>query len=90
MRSSHFIVMTCLCLALAGCRSAIQQADHAITDGRDASERIDSVRAFTGQAFRAGRDVEPLLTLPPGSTLKLPAKAWEFKPTTPSRIPSFS
>ena len=59
-------------------------AEHPITDGRDASERIDSVRTFTGQAFRAGRDVDPLLTLPPGSTLRLPVKAWKFKPTTPA------
>ena len=59
-------------------------ADHPITDGRDTSERVDSVRTFTGQAFRAGREVEPLLTLPAGSTLRLPIKAWKFKPTTPS------
>jgi len=59
-------------------------ADHPITEGRDTSERIDSVRTFTGQAFRAGREIEPLLTLPAGSTLKLPIKAWKFKATTPS------
>jgi len=59
-------------------------AEHPITDGRDASERIDSVRTFTGQAFRAARDVDHLLTVPPGSTLRLPVKAWKFKPTTPA------
>jgi hypothetical protein len=59
-------------------------ADHPITEGRNASEKVDSVRTFTGQAFRAERDVQPLLTLPSGSTLKLPIKAWKFKPTTPS------
>ena len=59
-------------------------AEHPITEGRDASERIDSVRTFTGQAFRAGRDVDPLLTVPPGSTLRLRVKAWKFKPTTPA------
>jgi hypothetical protein len=53
-------------------------------DGRNASETIDSVRTFTGQAFRAERDVEPLLTIPSGSTLRLPIKAWKFKPTSPS------
>ncbi len=59
-------------------------ADHPITEGRDEGERVDSVRTFTGQAFRVERDYEPLLTLPPGSTLKLPITAWKFKPTTPS------
>lgn len=59
-------------------------ADHPITEGRTADERIDSVRTFTGQAFRIEREFEPLLTLPPGSTLRLPSKAWKFKPTTPS------
>lgn len=59
-------------------------ADHAITRGRDESERVESVRAFTGQAFRAGREVEPLLTLPSGSRLRLPIEAWDFEPSTPS------
>ncbi len=59
-------------------------AVHPITEGRDASESVDSVRTFTGQAFRVEREVEPLLTLPPGSTLRLPIKAWNFKSSTPS------
>jgi len=59
-------------------------AEHPITEGRTADERIDSVRTFTGQAFRVEREFEPLLTLPPGSTLRLPSKAWNFKATTPS------
>lgn len=59
-------------------------AEHPITDGRDDGERVDSVRVFTGQAFRANREVEPLLTAPAGSRVRLPVKAWKFKPTTPS------
>jgi len=58
-------------------------ADHPITNGRSAEERVTFVRSFTGQAFRIERDHEPLLTLPHGSTLKLPSEAWVFKPTTP-------
>ena len=58
-------------------------SDHAITDGRNDSETIDSVRTFTGQAFRVNRDFDPLLTLPSGSTLRLPTEAWEFKDNTP-------
>jgi hypothetical protein len=57
--------------------------DHAITTGRSPDERVDKVRTFTGQAFRATGEVAPLLTVPPGSILKLPIEAWEFKPTTP-------
>jgi len=59
-------------------------ADHAITNGGSESERVDSVRTFTGQAFRATSEVEPLLTVPEGSRVRLPVKAWKFKETTPS------
>jgi len=57
--------------------------EHPITEGRNKTERIDTVRTFTGQAFRATSVVVPLLTVPAGSVLKLPIEAWEFKPTTP-------
>jgi len=57
-------------------------ADHPITRGRTDAERVDSVHAFTGQAFRSERPVEPLLTLPSGSTLRLPVQAGKFKDTT--------
>lgn len=59
-------------------------SDHPITEGRGPSEGIDSVRTFTGQAFRVEGEFRPLLTLPTGSILRLPLEAWEFKPTTPS------
>lgn len=59
-------------------------ATHAITDGASERERIDSIRTFTGQAFRVESDAEPLLTVPAGSRVRLPVKAWDFKPTTPS------
>lgn len=59
-------------------------ADHPITRGRDASERIDHIRVFTGQAFRADPDAEPLLTVPSGSRVHLPIEAWRFEPDTPS------
>ena len=57
-------------------------ADHPITRGRTDAESVDSVLAFGGQAFRSERPVEPLLTLPSGSTLLLPVQAGEFKDTT--------
>ena len=58
-------------------------ASHPITEGRNDREAIDSVRTFTGQAFRIGRENDPLLTVPRGSKLKLPVEAWEFTSTTP-------
>jgi hypothetical protein len=60
--------------------------DHPITEGREPGERVDSVRSFAGQAFRADRDVAPLLTAPHGSVLRLPRKAWVFKPDTPTLL----
>lgn len=59
-------------------------ADHPITRGRDESEKVEAVRTFTGQAFRATREVEPLLTVPSGSRVRLPIEAWDFEPSTPS------
>ena len=60
-----------------------------VVDGRDGSERVDSVTAFTGQAFRLDPavDGEPLLIIPEGYTLFLPSEAWEFSDSTP-RIPA--
>ena len=59
-------------------------AEHPITEGRSAVERVDSVRTFTGQAFRASGEIQPLLTVPAGSRVRLPIVAWEFDETTPS------
>ncbi|HEX6041852.1 DUF4350 domain-containing protein [Longimicrobium sp.] len=59
-------------------------ADHPITNGRDASERVDSIDSFTGQAFRLMRaDAQPLMTLAPGTVLLMPEVAWQFSPLTP-------
>lgn len=57
---------------------------HPITDGEADGERIESVHTFTGQAFRARGEFEPLLVVPDGSRVRLPIKAWKFKRTTPS------
>ena len=63
-------------------------ADHAVTRGRDEAERVDSVFAFTGQAFRvAAPDAEPLMTLGRGTVLLMPDVAWQFSPTT-TRVPA--
>lgn len=63
-------------------------AAHEVTGGAGA-EPIESVTTFTGQAFRiiAGTDAVPLLNLPDGSYVLLPAVAWEFSDAT-ARIPA--
>jgi hypothetical protein len=45
---------------------------------------VDSVFAFTGQAFRVtAPGAEPLMTLPAGTVLLLPRVAWQFTAETP-------
>jgi hypothetical protein len=62
-------------------------ADHPITRGRSAAERIDSVVAFTGQAFRFAGGGEALMTIGPGVDLLMPQVAWQFSALTP-RLPA--
>lgn len=59
-------------------------ADHPITRGRNQSERIDSVIAFTGQAFRFESEGEPLMTLQRNVVLLMPEVAWQFSRLTPN------
>jgi hypothetical protein len=57
--------------------------NHPITRGRDTRERIDSVRSFTGQAFRVGPHAQALLVLAPETVLLFPSEAWKFSDATP-------
>lgn len=57
--------------------------DSPITDGRSSEERIDSVAAFTGQAFQADSAAVPLMVFNPGVQAWLPQVAWQFTPDTP-------
>ncbi len=52
--------------------------DHPITAGRSSSERIDSIRTFTGQAFQADREAEPLCVFRHPMISLMPEVAWEF------------
>jgi len=61
-------------------------ADHPVTRGRDAAERVDSVRTITGQAFRVSGAATPVLLLAPETVVLLPRRAWQFSEDTP-RIP---
>jgi hypothetical protein len=53
-----------------------------ITNGRSASERVDSVTAFTGSAFRIASGT-PIMTLGAGTVLLMPVRAWQFSDSTP-------
>lgn len=59
---------------------------HAIVQGRSAKEAITAIRTFTGQAFQAPLDAEPLLVLPDNFIALMPEIAWQFGPAT-RRIP---
>jgi hypothetical protein len=65
-------------------RSEGTLARHPITEGRNSSERIDSVTAFTGQAFRLEGAGEALMTLGHDVVLLMPEVAWQFSKLTPS------
>ena len=64
-------------------RAAGTLADHPITRGRQASERVDQVVTFMGQAFRATGAAAPLLTLDERIVLLMPVVAWQFSKLTP-------
>ncbi len=57
--------------------------EHPATAGRSPTERIDAVVSFTGQGFRALREVQPLLVLPAETTITLPSKHSEITEKTP-------
>lgn len=57
-------------------------ADHPVTRGRNAAERVDSVISFTGQAFRVEAPGVPLMKLHRDAVLLLPEVAWQFSRLT--------
>jgi hypothetical protein len=63
-------------------------SDNPITRGRSDDERVDSVKAFTGQGFRLSGAGSPLMTIASGSVVMLvPQVAWQFSESTP-RMPA--
>lgn len=58
-------------------------AEHSITRGRAAGERVDSVATFTGSAFRVDKGGEPLLIFGPGVVSVTPTDFWMYKTDTP-------
>lgn len=55
--------------------------DHPITQGRNESERIDSVRSFTGQAFQAD-SAYGLMVFGDSCSSLMPEVAWQFNDST--------
>jgi hypothetical protein len=59
-------------------RSTGTLKDNKITNGRYASEKIDSVTSFTGQAFEIPEQAVPVTVLNAKFTMLMPEVAWEF------------
>ena len=58
-------------------------ADHPITNGRSADERVSRVMTFMGSAFQVDPGAQALLAFGPGFVSVMPTVAWEFPPGTP-------
>jgi len=56
--------------------------DHPVTRGRNAAERVDSIRTFTGQAFQADSHASPIFVFRRPTISLMPDVAWEFETNT--------
>jgi hypothetical protein len=63
-------------------------SDHPITRGRNKNELVDSIVAFTGQAFRLRSKGDALMTLGRNIVLLMPQVAWQFSKLTPALLAS--
>jgi hypothetical protein len=52
---------------------------HEITNGKEPGGRLDSVVTFTGQAFTADRDHQPIIVFDSSFVGLMPAAPWEFE-----------
>lgn len=64
-------------------RDAGALADHAVSRGRDETERIAKVATFTGSAFRVGKGATPILVFRTKVISLEPGEAWKFDKDTP-------
>jgi hypothetical protein len=60
--------------------------ENVITNGRNKTERIDSVGTFTGQGFEIPKTAEAILVFDSKFKMLMPKVAWQFTDKTP-RIP---
>lgn len=65
-------------------RSNKNLLDHSVTNGRNPSEKIHSIATFSGSAFKAGPEFQPLLVLGPNKRSWMPKKLYDFHKDTPS------
>lgn len=65
-------------------RSNDSLSNHAITNGRDTSEKVQSIATFSGSAFKAGPEFQPILILGPDKRSWMPKKLYDFHNDTPS------
>jgi hypothetical protein len=56
--------------------------EHPITNGRNPSEKIQSVATFAGSAFKADPGFEPLMIFGPERRSWMPKEYWKFPPGT--------
>lgn len=64
-------------------RSGGGLADHAVTRGRDASERVEYVVAYGGSGFQAPKDAQTVLVLDETAVSFTPERAGNFGPDSP-------
>ncbi|MCU0460205.1 MAG: hypothetical protein MUE37_14080 [Bacteroidales bacterium] len=64
------------------CRNDGTLMENVVTGGRSASEKIDSIYSFTGQAFTIPADAQPVLTFNEKYLLLLSDTAWVFNEQT--------
>jgi hypothetical protein len=57
---------------------------HRITQGLAPGATVQSIRTFTGQAFRPPADAEAVLVVPADWVMLLPRRAWQFTDSTRS------
>ena len=64
-------------------RSRNNISSNKVTEGRNKSERIDSICIFTGQSFIAPKNATIITSLNDDYEILLPTVAWEFSDNTP-------
>jgi hypothetical protein len=80
--SNGFAVDTVRPGPIAFTRTTEALCDNIITNGRDPSERVDTVVTFTGQAFTIPDDASSILRFDDRYVMLLPDTAWVFNKNT--------
>ena len=65
-------------------------SSNVITNGRDVTEKIDSIITFSGSAMKLSYDASPIITFDDSWFQWLPETAWDFNNIEPESISGFS